>query len=277
MCGLLDRFKKKQVRKETRDRQIPVTEIDEEAAMDSLKNEIGYEGKLSYESGKGLIAHVRITNNTDTPWGNLKLGIAFSSKGLFIPSEEILRCEMLDPGRTEVFKFYLDPSLREGMVDISLNFTYFDFNRKENIEIAFPGIKAKMKMPRITKERFKMDEIFDTDWRVIVSQMEKYEVESDVIEKKSSTVFLDLREAIASMGLHSFKPEVNPNIYRALNRFWAKDKAENKYGVHLEVIGKDDKTKALIIFYASDHMKLLPLASGIVNSIRGMAEYKRSF
>lgn len=275
MCGLLDRLRKKQKKKETQERATPVTELNEEAILEDLKNEIGYDGKISYESGKGLIVHIRLTNNTDDSWGNLKVGVTFSSKGIFTASEEILRCEMLDPSRSEIFKFYLEPSLREGVVDISVHFTYFDFYRKENMEIAFPGIKARMKMPRITKERFKMDEIFDTDWRIIVSQMEKYEVESDIIEKKPSSVFLDLKEAIQSLGIHSFKPEVNPDIYRAITRFWAKDKRGNKYGIHLEIIGKENRTKALIIFYASDHMKLLPFASGVINHVRKRTEYKK--
>ena len=276
MCGFLDRFKRKLGKRKAEEPVMPEIVEDDENTVTRMREEIGYDGSLAYESGKGMIFHLKITNRTDTPWGNLKVGIASSRTEILFPVEKILRCEMLDPKRSEMFKFYLEPSLKAGTADISIYITYFDFNRKESIEVTLPGATTRMVLPKLSGEHIKMTEIFDTDWRMIVSSMEYYELESDVIEKKSSIVFLDIKEAIQSLGIHAFKPEVNPNIYRAVCRFWAKDTAGKKFGIHLEIIGKDEKTKALLIFYASDHMELLPFAAGVVSHIRKSTEYKRN-
>jgi len=275
VCGLFDRFKRKRINKGGTE-PGEVVEAIEEYTWEGLKDEIGYNGRMAYETDKGLIFHIQMTNMTDTPWGNVKLGMALSKEGILTPGERVLRCEMMDPKKTELFKFYLEPSLKVGIVKILIYLSYYDFDRKDTVEIVLPTKKAKMMMPEITKERFRMEEIFDTDWRIVVSSMESFEVQSDVLEKKASTVFLDLEEKVRSLGIHAFKPEINPNIYRAIGRFWAKGKNNEKYGIHLEVIGKDDKTKALIIFYASNHMKLLPFASGVVSQIRKDPEYKRN-
>lgn len=276
MCGFLDRFKRKLGKRKAEEPVMPEIVEDDENTVTRMREEIGYDGSLAYESGKGMIFHLKITNRTDTPWGNLKVGIASSRTEILFPVEKILRCEMLDPKRSEMFKFYLEPSLKAGTADISIYITYFDFNRKESIEVTLPGATTRMVLPKLSGEHIKMTEIFDTDWRMIVSSMEYYELESDVIEKKSSIVFLDIKEAIQSLGIHAFKPEVNPNIYRAVCRFWAKDTTGKKFGIHLEIIGKDEKTKALLIFYASDHMELLPFAAGVVSHIRRTTEYKRN-
>jgi len=275
VCGLFDRFKRKRINKGATEPGEVVEAIDE-YTWEGLMDEIGYTGRMAYETDKGLIFHIQLTNKTDTPWGNVKLGIALSKEGILTPAERILRGEMINPQKTEIFKFYLEPSLKIGIVEILIYLSYYDFDRKDTVEIVLPIKKAKMKMPQITKERFKMEVIFDTDWRIVVSSMESVEVQSDVLLKKASTVFLDLEEKIRSLGIHAFKPEINPNIYRAIGRFWAKGNNNVKYGIHLEVIGKDDKTKALLIFYASDHMKLLPFASGVVSHIRKDPEYRRN-
>ncbi len=273
MCGFFDRFRKKDGKKKAE--EYAQAEEVEELSWESMKDEIGYRGTIAYESGEGLIFHIRLANLTDTPWGNIKLGIGLSKDGILRPTERILRREMMDPGSTEIFKFYLEPSLNIGKAEVALYLSYFDFTRKETLELLMPGKKVVMSLPKLTKERFQMEEIFDTDWRVVVSSMESYELESDLIENKAATVFLDMKDAIQSLGIHAFKPEVNPNIYRGLCRFWAKDDAERKYGIHLEVIGKDQKTKVLLIFYSSDHMKLIPFATGVVSHIRKKTEYTR--
>ena len=56
MCGLFDRFMKKLGKKE--EEPMEVVEEFEGYDWESLKNEIGYVGKLAYESGKGLLFHV---------------------------------------------------------------------------------------------------------------------------------------------------------------------------------------------------------------------------
>lgn len=276
MCGLFDRFRKKGGRSGVEER-VAAEIVEEENTWESSSDEIGYKGSMAYESEKGLIFHVRLTNLTDTPWGKLKLGIGLSKDGVLRPTERILRRDMLDPHSSEIFKFYLEPALRAGETEIAPYLSYFDFNRKENAEVLFPVTKARMRLPKLTRTRFKMEEIFDTDWRVVVSSMESFETESDIIEKKPPVVFLDLKDAIRSLGIHAFKPEVNPNLYRGLCRFWAEDASDRKYGIHLEVIGKEEKTKALLIFYSSDHMTLIPFATGVVSYIRRKTEYKRDF
>lgn len=283
MSGFWDRFKRKRdVKDAEKKKMIEAGGKTEEVAFKELAEQVGYSAQFSYDPENGPVFRTKLTNRTTDLLGEPTISISVSNEKVLKPCNREEKIGMLEEGGTEIFKFYLEPMFEQGIVKISPRFSYFDFNDKTKIRADLPKEKVRMVLPPFRKKTFQMKEIFDADWKVIVSTMEDYETETDMLKERPSAVFRVFAGALRSLGLHAFKPDVFPGVYRAVGKFWAEGKGDEKYGIHLEVVGRDEgeagkiKSKTLIIFYATDYTKLMPFVAGVVSSLRKNCEYGRS-
>lgn len=254
-----------------------------EVAWKDMVDKLGCEVRNGYDRDEGILVYIKLTNLTDTLWGNLQITMNMTGRKVVRPGESTYKSGMLEGGENTIMKFKFTPLYHPGLVKLYPIFSFFDFGLKKTIEVQLEGKQIDISMPALSDKKFKMTEIFDVDWKVIVSSMEDMEKHTMDIPEKPSLIFKELRESIMRLGIHGFKPEISPHIYRAIGRFWCEGLAGEKYGIHLEVIGResgvqdDIKSRALLIFYSSEHMNITSFASGIMHHIKTHSEYGKYF
>jgi len=283
MCGFLKKIINKtagvRIRKQFQHGDGKTKEVTWEEMLGNME----YEVRNGYDRDDGIVVYIKVTNKTDILWGKPQIKLNMTGRSILRLKESTSALEILESEESRIFKFYFTPLYRPGIVKLYPIFSFFDFDRKKTIVVPLQGKQIDMKMPLLSDRTFKMVEIFDVDWKVIVSSMEDKEIHTEDIPDKPSVVFLDLMKTIQTMGLHSFKPELSPQVYRGIGRFWAEGVGKEKYGIHLEVIGKEHapkdetKSRALLIFYSSDHMNITPFTSGVMHHIKEHSAFAKYF
>ncbi len=273
MCGFLQRLLKKD--KDDNKRMIPALgKKQDEIPWEEVEDIIDYEVRWGYENDSGIIIYIKLTNRSGMIMGGPEIKTTLSKIGILKQRNITSKVDMLNHMDSAIFKCLYKPIFNVGDTNILPTLSFFDFNKKRTVFIDLPPKKISVQMPEIQEKEYRMKEIFSADWKVIVSTMENVEMVTQEIGKRPSEIFSEMYNRIKELGFHSFKPDISPRVYRAIGRFWAEGPENEKYGVQLEVIGDEEgktdsiKCKGLLIFFASDHMKIIPLASGVISHLK---------
>jgi hypothetical protein len=201
----------------------------------------------------GPIYKVKFINNSKDPMGELEVNVLVDKK-LGIAVESTMKKEMLDPDEEILFEFKIVPTLNLGAGTIKSMTGYFDFQQQSKRNFNMKVRNIQVSCPQV--QPFKVD---DNMWRIKMSNLEKFEIESNEFEAHPPTLFQDLCQSAEKSGFFGVDPFVVPTLYRGLRKYIG-TVGEEILAVQVQVIGQDDTSKFLIECYASNAQKAMGVA-----------------
>jgi hypothetical protein len=247
------------------------TEAD--AIADALAQTLpsGIEVKESVKlAEKKLVYLVKVQNNTGEMMGDVKLGIA--------PDDSIVQCreprktvKFIDPGKSHIFKFVLEPKMVSGTTKIQGLLRYFDFSDKEQHEHLIPDYNLNISSPDIQSKE--VDEEF---WRITMSRLKVYEVETAEMDFEPGKVFNHFSKVVEKMGFYALKPNVVPTLYRGIAKFYGQDAFDEPHCVEIQVVGFGNKTRLLLRVWAPSLQRAIGITFKFLGKVDKRLEIKEN-
>ena len=203
--------------------------------------------KFVFIPEKGSDKHIRemkyqiqVENTTDYPIGKLDVKFGNMSKlGSF--GEPEIEDRMLDPGQRTLIEIPFEPAYKGGKQEFDFTLEFFDFRYKVDESIRMSSEKIKVLVPRF--EPMKTDE---DGFRLLISDLYRWSVETDVIEAEPEKLFRELCGIADELGFKEAKSMENESVYRGINQLVAGDAKGRKWALQIQVIGKDNESKLLL-------------------------------
>jgi hypothetical protein len=222
----------------------------QDALAQSLPEGLDIGTRFMAEEGD-LYYLVKINNNTEDIMGDVKVAIS--------PEDSIITCrkprktaKFIDPGKSKIFKFSLQPNMKCGRSTIQGLFRYFDFNEKEPREYYIPEYELSISCPDIIGK-----DVEEEHWRITMSKLESYEIETAEMDFEPQKIFNHFSKIAGKLGFRPFKPVIVPTLYRGIGKFFGLDMLKDPYCVEIQVIGKGKKSRLLMRVWAPSYTQAM--------------------
>ena len=211
---------------------------------------------------------VKIENKTGEIMGDVNVAVTAEKPVVKCPKPR-QSVKFIDPGKKNVFKFPMHPTMVCGKTSIQGLVRYFDFKDKDQTEFLLPEYELGITCPDILEK--KVDEEV---WRITMSKLEVFEVETDEIDFEPQQVFQHLSKISEKIGFYGLKPVVAPSIYRAIGKFFGLDAVKDPYCIEIQVIGQGKKSRLLLRCWAPTNTAAMGIAFKIIGKSNKRLELK---
>jgi len=212
---------------------------------------------------------VRIKNKSPDALGDISVNVDGTRMLLDIP-RSVKGVKILEPGQSAKLAFRLVPRLVTGAGKVTGNISYFDVNKKARDSSQLPPQDFSLPIPRISPMKVSEDQ-----WRVKTANMKKFELETKDISIAPATFFSQASIPLRTLGMFMLDPIETPTLYRGVARYMGLDGNKNMYGAEIQVIGKENRCRALIVTYGPEDTLAMGLAFYQINALRSPPNFKK--
>jgi len=226
-----------------------------------IKTDVGF-------TPEHIIYRIRITNDSQDPMGDVDVTV-LPDKKMGIPLNKTQKIDMLDPDETTVLDFKIVPVLNLGKGTVKAQMSYFDFAEQDRVTFNLKTRSVQLSCPKI--QPMKVD---DDLWRIRMTNLEKFEYESEEVHGVASNLFDELCQSAESIGFFGTEPFVVPNLYRGIRKFMG-TVGEEVFACQVQVIGQEDISKVLMECYASSTEKAMGVTARIITPLDSQYHLKK--
>ena len=243
-------------------------EEDRKARSQGAPDELTIKTDISYHPTH-FNYRVRLTNDSQDPMGDIDVTVVVDKK-IGIPVKKNQNIDMLDPDESVVLDFKIIPILNLGKGSVKAQMSYFDFSEQDRVTFNLKTRSIQISCPKI--QPMKVD---DDLWRIRMTNLEKFEFESQEVSGVASNMFDDLCLSAEHIGLFGTDPFVVPTLYRGIRKFMG-TVGEDVFAAQIQVIGQEDISKLLLECYATDPQKAAGVAARIITPLDEHYHLKKS-
>ncbi|UCH89957.1 MAG: hypothetical protein JSV49_04745 [Thermoplasmata archaeon] len=240
-----------------------------DALAHALPDGVEHKAKLKFEDGF-LQYLVKITNNTDDIMGDVRVAITASESLVDIPDVR-QSTKFIDPGKSNVFKFLMEPTMVCGKTEIQGLIRYFDFNEKIKQEYLLPEFDLNVSFPDISGQ-----EVDEEDWRITMSRLKSYEIETEELNFEPHKVFGHFTMIVEKLGFYPLKPSIVPTLYRGMGKFFGLDPLKEPHCIEVQVIGSGKKARVLFRVWAPTTTRAMGVAFRVIGRIDKKLDIKNN-
>ena len=242
--GILDKIlgkRERPVRPVRRQIEIPPEEPEDIAQDILIDHEFIFIPEQDYEKNILSIGYrVKVENNGEYPMGAPRIDFFKKSKlGKFGEPESVKG--MIDPGRSMEISVPFQITYVGGKEEIEFKLHYFDFKAKTERQIRMKTEPLKVVVPK-----FKPLKKDDEGYRVLVSNLYRWTVETSVMKLPPKELFQSMTESFESMGFTESNSVINENLFRGIRQFCGTDDKGRKWAAQVQIIGKGRESKLLL-------------------------------
>jgi hypothetical protein len=250
--------------------QQPIQILQSTHEIQKEKNEIEIKTAHNYEKAY-VVYKVKIENQSTSPIAKIKVKI-YALTDVFIMDKEEEEISLLEPDNAQTVSFRLRPRGECGDVHIKGKVTYYEMNKRQNIEKEIPSRLVTIICPLL-----KSTPISEDDWERITSTLIMIEETTEEILIGGKALMEMLFDTIREMNFYPLKSKINETetFYRAKMRFYSKGPGELHYALSLEVIGGYNKSKLIIKNYANTEEALTGCYHKILDEIEKRVKIKQ--
>jgi hypothetical protein len=204
---------------------------------------------------------IRIENKSDYPMGAPRIQFVKRSKlGKFGEPESPKG--MIDPGKDIEYMVPFSPLYAGGKEDIEFKVHFFDFRAKTEQTVQMRTEPLKVVVPK-----FKPLKKDDEGYRVLVSNLYRWTVETKVMNLPPKELFESVSASLSDLGFSEANSVVNENLFRGIRQFCAADDKGRKWAVQVQIIGKGRESKLLLYTYGERPLYAYNLATRAILKI----------
>jgi len=206
----------------------------------------------------GIEYLIRVENTTDYPMGNINVEFGRGTKqGVF--GKVVGGGELLEPGQSLEMSAPFRPLYRGGKERFKFDIVFFDFNYKVEERLSLETEPLRVTVPKFSP--LKKDE---DGYRIIMSNLYRWTLETGVIKAPPGVIFDSLTDRLVKIGFHEANRMVNPSLYRGIGQFCGKDDKGRKWAAQIQVIGEKNESKTLLYCYAEKPQFAYNLATKVL-------------
>jgi hypothetical protein len=232
----------------------------QEALAHAIPDGIEIKSKVKSDEGQ-LYFLVKVKNNMDEIMGDVKIAIAADKSIVNIPKPR-KSVKFIDPGKSTLFRFPLRPTMACGKTEIEGLLRYFDFEEKQLQEYLIPEYNLNINYPDI-----KSSEVDEELWRIAMSRLNVFEIETIEMDVDPNMLFDDLAVIVENMGFYPLKPNIVPSLYRGIGKFYGLDPLKEPHCVEVQVIGIEGKTRLLFRTWAPTTTRAMGVAFNVIGNL----------
>jgi hypothetical protein len=148
---------------------------------------------------------------------------------------------MVDPGKSMGIMVPFHPLYTGGKEEVEFRLHYFDFKAKQDAQV-----KMRTEPLKIVVPKFKPLKKDDEGYRVLVSNLYRWTVETKVMNLPPKELFQAISGSLEDLGFAEANSMVNENLFRGIRQLCGTDDKGRKWAIQVQVIGKGKESKLLL-------------------------------